>query len=208
MTQAISLELNKKIRKIDIIDHKSLDQELKKMEVRRNGNESQKKQFLEQQEAIMKEQREKLNEINGKHEQISSLAEAIVDTSKQFENLHKYMIAQHKTEIVRLSIEIAKLILLKHIDEGDYDIVRIIEKSLEVAPGNAETMVTINPADFETYSKIVKENPTHHLNSFSVHSDPAVPKGQCKVETNKGIIEYFIDEHLREIASSFGIEKW
>ncbi len=197
MAHALTVKINKKFQKIDVIDPSSLKEELDQMQQRRVSLEEKRE------DAQVKYQRLS-QELEEEKEKLKSLSSAISNALTDMDKLHQYAIAQHKQEIVRLSIEIARKIMLKQIELKDYNIADIIEKTLERSPDRQNILIFVSPEDYEFCSNFIKENKDHPIARLNINSSPDVPNGQCKVDTSKGVIEYFIDEHLSRISDVLG----
>jgi len=55
--------------------------------------------------------------------------------------------AGHREEIARLSVEIARKILMQKVENGDYEIESIIKEALSNTPGSQNVKVHLNPED-------------------------------------------------------------
>jgi len=198
MAEALIVNINKKFKNIDIIDDSSLQIELDQMNLRKESLQDQKVEIAQQQKNAVKD-------LEEQKDQLANVANTIAGAISQMDTIHKYAIAQHKQEIVRLSIEIAKKIMLRQISEGDYNVADIIEKTLERTPDRRNILIYVSPGDYEFCSNFIKENPSHPIATLNINSSPTIPNGQCKVETSKGIIEYYIDEHLARIEDALGV---
>ncbi len=197
MAQALTVKINKKFQNIDVIDKSSLKEELDQMQLRKTSLEEKRE------DAALKHQR-LISELEKEKEQLKNLASAMSTAISEMDKIHQYAIAQHKQEIVRLSVEIARKIMLKQIELKDYNIADIIEKTLERSPDRQNILIFVSPDDYEFCSNFIKENENHPIAKLNINSSPTVSNGQCKVDTSKGIIEYFIDEHLARISDALG----
>jgi len=118
------------------------------------------------------------------------------------EELNKFrdeLLARHKEEIARLSVEIARKILMQKVQKGDYQIEAIVKEALKSAPVHQDIVVHLNPADLAQLQK-GKSSPAHRGIKFI--ADPGIGLAECLVETPKGIIKSLIDEHLARVAEA------
>jgi flagellar biosynthesis/type III secretory pathway protein FliH len=108
-------------------------------------------------------------------------------------------------QIARLSVEIAGKILQKEIGDGKYDIGKIIQEALKAAPAQQDVVVRLNGDDLKHYEKGIDEKSGDGLANVKLVADANIRPGECVVETNKGMIEYFIEEHLKKVSEALKI---
>ena len=112
------------------------------------------------------------------------------------------LFAEHKEEIAKLSIEIARKILLQKVQDGDYEIEAIVKEALNNAPTRQDVVVHLNPEDHLICQKAQQDEPNGELVGIKFVSDQNIGRAECLVETPKGIIESLIEEHLERIANA------
>ena len=66
---------------------------------------------------------------------------------------------EHREEIARLSVEIARKILMQKVENGDYEIESIIKEALKNTPGSQDVIVHLNPEDIEKCQKAQQDEP-------------------------------------------------
>jgi len=112
------------------------------------------------------------------------------------------LFAGHREEIARLSIEIARKVLMKKVQDGDYEIESIIKEALKNAPTRQDVVVHLNPEDHILCQKAQQDEPNGDLAGIKLVSDPNIGRAECLLETPKGIIESLIEEHLERIGKA------
>jgi flagellar biosynthesis/type III secretory pathway protein FliH len=112
------------------------------------------------------------------------------------------MYAEHREEIARLSVEIARKILMQKVENGDYEIESIIKEALKNAPGSQDVIVHLNPEDLEKYQKAQQDGPGCVLAGIKLISDPNIGRAECLLESPKGIIKSMIDDNLERIGEA------
>lgn len=113
--------------------------------------------------------------------------------------------AEHREEIARLSVEIARKILMQKVEKGDYEIESIIKEALKNVPSNQDVMVHLNPEDLEKCRKAQQDGQGSVLTGIKLIPDPNIGRAECLLESPKGIIRFMIDESLERIGKA--IEK-
>lgn len=123
----------------------------------------------------------------------------LTDKLNQF---YDKLFAGHKEEIARLSVEIARKILARQVQDGDYEIESIVEEALSNAPTRQDVVVHLNPEDLILCQKAQRDESNDVLAGIKLISDPNIGRAECMLETPKGIVESLIDEHLERIGKA------
>ncbi len=131
--------------------------------------------------------------------------QALQDAAVKLQQFQEEIFSSHKEQIVRLSVEIAGKILQKELADGNYEVEKIIQQALKEAPSRDGIVVRLNSDDLERYEKAIKDKGTEVPASVKLVPDEGIGPGQCVVETDKGMIEYFIQEHLKKISEALKI---
>jgi flagellar biosynthesis/type III secretory pathway protein FliH len=110
--------------------------------------------------------------------------------------------AEHREEIAKLSVEIARKILVQKVEDGDYEIESIVKEALKNTPTRQDVVVHLNPEDHVQCQKAQQDEPTGILAGIKFVPDPNIGRAECLVESPKGIIESLINEHLERISKA------
>ena len=111
---------------------------------------------------------------------------------------------EHREEIARLSVEIARKILMQKVENGDYEIESIIKEALKNVPGSQDVIVHLNPEDLEKCQKAQQDEPGGVLAGIKLISDSNIGRAECLLESPKGIIKSLIDDNLERICKALG----
>jgi flagellar biosynthesis/type III secretory pathway protein FliH len=109
---------------------------------------------------------------------------------------------EHREEIARLSVEIARKILMQKVENGDYEIESIIKEALKNVPGSQDVIVHLNPEDLEKCQKAQRDEPGSVLAGIKLIPDPNIGRAECLLESPKGIIKSLIDDNLERIGKA------
>ena len=123
--------------------------------------------------------------------------QSTVDKLNQFYN---EMVTNHKEEIAKLSVEIARKILMQKVQDGDYEVESIIKEALSKTPAHQDLVVHLNPQDLEQCQNIIQKDAA--LSGLKFIADPNIGRAECLLETPKGSIGSSIDENLEQIAKA------
>ena len=137
--------------------------------------------------------------------QTAALSQACRTLNSLINKLNQFcdtVFAEHKEEIAKLSVEIARKVLMQKVKDGDYEIESIIKEALKNAPTRKDVVVHVNPEDYVLCQKIQQDQPNGDLDGIKFISDPNIGRAECLLETPKGIIKSLIDEHLEQIANA------
>ena len=140
--------------------------------------------------------------LDAERAQLTGICSTLDEAAAQVKQFHKELFSVHGEQIAKLSISIAEKILLHEIEEGRHEIEKIIQEALKNAPSQNNVVVKVNQSDIELYQKTVKETGKDVLANVELVADANIGPGQCVVETDKGVIEYFIEQHLQQIGKA------
>ncbi len=111
--------------------------------------------------------------------------------------------SEHKEEIARLSVEIARKILMQKVSDGDYEIESIVKETLGHTPSRQDLVVHLNPDDLAECRKAQQQDEQGGaLAGIQFVPDPNIGRAECLLESPKGIIKSLIDEHLERIGKA------
>jgi flagellar biosynthesis/type III secretory pathway protein FliH len=133
---------------------------------------------------------------------LAQLCETVNSLAARLNDLHQQTVARHRTDIARLAVEIARKILTRKIDQGEYDIQTIIEEALKRAPTRQNLVVRVNPEDLAACQQLQQENVGTQFAELDLVADWSIARANCLVETPKGIVKSFIEEHLARIGEA------
>ena len=105
-------------------------------------------------------------------------------------------------EIARLSVEIARKILMQKVENGDYEIEPIIEEALKNTPSSQDVVVHLNPEDIDKCQKARQVEPGGVLTGIKLVPDSNVGRAECLIESPKGIIKSMMDDSLERICKA------
>jgi len=77
-----------------------------------------------------------------------------------------------------------------------------VEEALKRAPTRQDIIVRLNPEDLPLCQQLQQENPQDAFSKLEFTADWSVGRGECLVETPKGVIRSFIEEHLERIGEA------
>jgi flagellar assembly protein FliH len=101
-------------------------------------------------------------------------------------------------EVVQLALTIARKILHREVQIDPHALAGIVRVTLEKLDTGTKVNVHVNPreaTDWRHYFACQSEN----VPAPDVHEDPAMPPGECRIETSLGSTEVGIESQLKEI---------
>lgn len=132
-------------------------------------------------------------------QQLNTLCKALEQVIRAAEQSCENLFVSQKEKIIRLSIEVASKILARDIRHGEYEIEKILMGAIEPIAVSTHMIVRLHPADLETMRQAVKTNSIDLPEKIQFIDDPTVGPAECIVESDQGVIEYLIEEHLKQI---------
>ncbi len=130
------------------------------------------------------------------------LCQTVNGLAAKLNDLHQQTVAQHRSDIAKLAVEIARKILTHKVNKGEYDIQAIVEEALKRAPTRQNLVVRVNPEDLTTCQQCQQENPGTQFAELDLVADWGIARADCLVETPKGIVKSFVEEHLARIGEA------
>ena len=180
----LTLKLNKPIRAVQVVDASTVGV-LGSGLARESVASSQLQSLLEQQ----------LAQVQAQHDQLAMTLQLLDDMVTKCSQFYEQVLATHRKEI-------ARKVVVQKVKEGDYDIENIIQEALKNAPVQQGITVHLNPEDLGPCQAIQAEQPDGPLAQLNLVADVGVGRAECWLETPKGIIQSFINEHINKIAEA------
>ncbi|MEA3224307.1 MAG: FliH/SctL family protein [Planctomycetota bacterium] len=115
-------------------------------------------------------------------------------------NFYDQVFVGHSEEIAKLSVEIARKILMHKVENGDYKIESIVKEALENSPDRQDVVVHLHPDDIAQCQRAQQDEPGSALVGVKLVSDSNIGRAECLLESPKGIVKSLIDENLERIA--------
>lgn len=143
-----------------------------------------------------------LAQVEDQQNQLTATLQLLDDMMAKCNQFYEQVLATHRKEIARLSLEIARKVLSQQIKDGDYHIEAIIQEALKNAPVQQGITAHLNPEDLTRCQAILAEQPEGPLSKLTLVPDIAVGRAECWLETPKGVIQSFINEHINKIAEA------
>jgi flagellar biosynthesis/type III secretory pathway protein FliH len=148
------------------------------------------------------EQSNRLQELERQADSLAQLCQTIDSIATRLDNHYQETIAQNRGEIAKLAVEIARKILKWKTDEGDYDIHAVVEEALKQAPTRQNLVVRVNPEDLPQCQQLQQQHADGPFAGLNLVADWSVARADCLIETPKGIVRSFVEEHLDRIAEA------
>lgn len=136
---------------------------------------------------------------NAAFSQACQTLKALIEKLNQF---YDKLFTEHKEEIAKLSVEIARKVLARQVQDGDYEIESVVREALKNAPTRQDLVLHLNPEDHILLQKAQQDDSNSDLEGIKFISDPNIGRAECLLETPKGIIESLIDENLERIGNA------
>ena len=140
----------------------------------------------------------------GRSQELAQLCGLVKSLTNRLGKCHEETIANHRSDIARLAVEIARKILVQRVASGDYDVQSVIEEALKRTPTHQNVVVRVNPQDLPTCQKLQQEDADGPFAGLEFVADRSIVRADCLVETPKGIIQSFVEQHLERIAEALG----
>lgn len=132
-------------------------------------------------------------------QQLERLYLNLQEVVNRLNDSYKKIFSEHKEQIAKLSVEIARKILVQKQEQGEYQMESIIEEALKQAPSLENVTIYLNPGDLENWKKNQQEGSGNIPEELNLVADGDIGAAECRIETPKGVIESIIEKHLERI---------
>ncbi len=145
-----------------------------------------------------------ISDKEGRSQELTQLCGLVKSLAGQLGRLHDEAIADHRGDIARFAVEIARRVLAQRVADGDYDVQTVIEEALKRAPTHQNIVVRVNPQDLPACQKLQQQDAEGPFAALEFVGDRSIARADCLVETPKGIIKSFVEQHLERIGEALG----
>ena len=133
---------------------------------------------------------------------LRSAQAALQQAGVKFRETQEQFLAEAQEQLVDLSIEIAKKVLVQEIQADRHQIAPIVTEALSRVPDRTDVVVHLHPDDFARCEQAGKSGEANGKNAVSFVADPKVQRGGCLLQTSRGDVESSIDGQLEEISQA------
>ena len=189
MSQILTINLNKPISSAMFLDGHTDDKAGQSSNPGRENSEANTEQTLQK-------------ELDAQKSVFLQTCETLNEAISKVNQFYDRIFAEHREEIARLSVEIARKILMQKVENGDYEIEPIIKEALNKAPTTQDLIIHLNPDDMEKCLKAQQQDPGGVLSGIKLIADPKVGRAECMLESPKGIIKSLIKDSLERIGKA------
>ncbi len=148
------------------------------------------------------EQIKLIEDLKAQKSLYSEVCRTLQGTAAKLNQFYDELFAGHREEIAKLSVEIARKILMQKVEDGDYEIESIVREALKGAPTHKDLVVHLNRQDLAAYQKAQQDDDSGTLAGIKLVADDDIGRAECVLESPKGIIELLINEHLERIGKA------
>jgi len=134
--------------------------------------------------------------------ELSQACQILNDIADKLNKFYENVLTKHREEIAKLSVEIARKILVQKVEKGDYEIETIIKEALKNVPTRQDVDVHLNPKDLEQCQKALQDEQGGILTGIKLIPDPNIGQAECLIKSPKGTVHSIIDEHLEQIGEA------
>ena len=111
---------------------------------------------------------------------------------------YEQALGRYAQQLTHLAVQIARKILWSKVEQGDYEIEKIVTQLLQAADSNGQNVtVRLNPADIAGCEKMLEP-----MDNCRFIADENVAKAECVVETEDALVESRIEQGLARIEKS------
>jgi len=139
-----------------------------------------------------------------RHQSVDELRAVIFALEKADQESENTTLEQ---EVLRLSVEIARLVIKREVSIDPAVLTSIVRSGLEQLPGalSSASTVFLNPLDAQMVREHVHENDDGQAN-LRVADDPFLGRGDCRIESGASVVNAGLDDWLLSVSAQLGIQ--
>lgn len=146
-------------------------------------------------------------ENKAKKDLYDNLCKNLQNLIAKIDQFYDGIFVNHKSEIARLSVEIARKVLMQKIKDRDYEIEAIINEAINHSPSHKDLTIHLNPQDLADLRESQKNSGEKMFDNLRFVADSSVGAAECIIESPKGKIKSMINDHLEEIGKALKISE-
>ncbi len=146
------------------------------------------------------EQARMTEELKRQTGQLEQVIQSLNSVTTELREHQDSIFSAHKQEIAKLSVEIARRVLAQKVSEGDYKIEEIVAEAVSHLSGGKDVVVYVNPEDLAACKQALSEGDSELPAGLRFSADSSLGRAECRVESEKGMVESMIESHLEQIA--------
>jgi flagellar biosynthesis/type III secretory pathway protein FliH len=143
-----------------------------------------------------------IEDLENQKAKVARICETLNTVLGKLNQFHDELLATHKEEIAKLSVEIARKVVMQKVQSGDYQIESIVQEALKRAPVHQDIVVHLHPDDLTQCQKVLDSQPGAlgaDAAGIKFVPDSHIGRAECVLETPKGIVKSLLSEHLKQI---------
>jgi flagellar assembly protein FliH len=136
-------------------------------------------------------------------QQMKTALPALQKAIEELANSRHAWLTHWEARAVHLATAIASRVVRREVAQAPDIAVTLLREALEMAAGQSQIAVRMNPADQEALSSQIQRlsQEMARLAPLEIVPDPAITRGGCKLETRHGSIDQQIETQLARIES-------
>jgi flagellar assembly protein FliH len=168
-------------------------EEKRKDELRKCETEGFEKGYAEGLASGIKEGQKEISERLGRLESVI----------RELDGVKERKIEELLPEIVDLSLDIARKIIHRKIEQDREIIVSVVREAIHRLGREEKMLVRVNPADYDTMiSNMDMLREETRLRDVTVEPSASISPGGCTIETPSGEVDARIEEQIKEIGDA------
>ena len=138
--------------------------------------------------------------IRAGQKEISERLSRLESVISELEHVKERKIQEILPEIVDLSLEIARKIVHRKIEQDREIIVTVVREAVKKIGREEKMLIRVNPADYDTMiSNLEVLREESRLKDITIEPSESVSPGGCYIETPTAEVDARIEEQIREL---------
>lgn len=147
-------------------------------------------------------QRQAQEQIDAELAEVRTARTALAGAQAKFRDLQDQFCREAEQQLLGLSMEIARKVLMQEIKAGRHEVDPIVREALNRLPVRVDAVVHLHPDDLARCELACQGEEASGADSVTFVADAEVRRGECLVRTAHGTVESSIEGHIEEIAQA------
>jgi len=134
--------------------------------------------------------------------ELDNARRALAKGMEKLRQLQPELFKQAEEQLLDLSVDIARKILMQEIRAERYEIDPIVKEALRNVPICRDVVVHLHPDDLARCQTARQQEGPETAGDIRFVADPAVGRAECLIETAQGIVESSTESQLAELSEA------
>jgi len=140
--------------------------------------------------------------LEAEREQLRQARAALAQAAQKLQQVHAQALDELRQGLPDLAVDVARKVLMQEIEAERYKIDPIVEAALPHVPARRDVVIHLNPDDLARCELAEEATGEAGAPNLRFVADPTVPRAECVLETDEGVVDSVIETNLETVADA------